>query len=36
MKKKVELSYLCEPPMQTIGETLIVNGLQKDEITNAF
>ncbi|PYY29770.1 hypothetical protein [Paenibacillus illinoisensis] len=35
-EKIVELGYLCELPMKTIGESLIVNGFQKDEIMNVF
>lgn len=31
-----ELSYLCELPMKTIGETLTLKGFEQDEVINAF
>jgi hypothetical protein len=30
------LSYLCELPMKTIGEALIIKGYEKDEVINIF
>gem|GEM_PF-4327073 len=30
------LSYLCELPMKTIGETLTMKGFEKEEVINSF
>lgn len=32
----VMLSYLCELPMKTIGEALIIKGYEKDEVVHIF